>query len=125
MNRVGLTGLLGRFGHWPSVLADHGLDLGVDCLGISEQHVGTLDRGVGTLAEQDVGLDAEPLIDLVVEGIKEHILLIRSQLEGDGAGHWSVFSRLICSYSRASAADLLGGIGQYVGCHLADRSDRL
>ena len=87
MDRVGLTGPLGQFRHWPSVLADHGLDLLTQSLGVGVEHIGAFERGVGALAKMNVAFDIEPLDHFRVDRVKEHVLLVRGELEGDGLGH--------------------------------------
>ena len=87
MDWAGLTGLLGRFGHGPSVLADHSLDLLTQSLGVGVEHIGAFVGSVGALAKVDVAFDIEPLVHLRIERVKEHVLLVRGELEGDGLGH--------------------------------------
>lgn len=77
-----------------SELADLDLDPLGEALGFLVEHVRALVGCVGSVAEQDVGLDVEPLTSFSGEGVEERLLLVGSELEGDGLGFVHEYSIL-------------------------------
>ena len=65
-------------------LADLDGDPLLQALGFLVEHVRALVGCVRTIAEANVGLHVEPLARLSVEGVEERLLLVGSELEGDG-----------------------------------------
>lgn len=67
-------------------LADLDGDPLLQALGFLVEHVRALVGCVGTIAEPDVGLHVKPLTSFSGEGVEEALLLVGSELEGDGLG---------------------------------------
>ena len=67
-------------------MADLDGDPLTQALGFLVEHVRALVGCVLAVAEQDLGLKVEPLTRLSVEGVEERLLLVGSELEGDGLG---------------------------------------
>ena len=72
-----------------SELVDLDGDPLLQALGFLVEHVRALVGCVLAVAEQDLGLKVEPLTSFSGEGVEERLLLVGSELEGDGhsVGH--------------------------------------
>jgi len=85
-----LTGLLDRFGNRLTgplgQLADQDLDLIAETLCLGVEDARALVGAALDFAEQVVAFDVEPLGRFGREGVNERLLLVRSELEGDGLG---------------------------------------